>query len=190
MPQQYIDFAYVKENASFEAVIACYNLKLLGSGSQRSVLCPFHRERRPSCKIELERKIFHCFGCETKGNILEFVARMEGDASDLRAAAMKIAEICGIATAPPREPAGRSPAGEHRRKGARPQRASPKLERQAPAPAAPAKSERAASGSVPVGTTKAVFDGATGPVNPPLNFALKLEPQHPYLDVRGLSPEI
>ena len=54
MPQQYVDFAYVKENASFERVIACYNLKLLGTGAQRSVLCPFHRERRPSCKIELE----------------------------------------------------------------------------------------------------------------------------------------
>ena len=87
MPQQYIDFAYVKENASFERVIAGYNLKLLGRGSQRSLLCPFHRERKPSCKIDLERNIWHCFGCEAKGNVLEFVARLEGDKDDLRAAA-------------------------------------------------------------------------------------------------------
>jgi hypothetical protein len=117
--QQYIDFAYVKENASFERVIAGYNLKLLGKGPQRSLLCPFHPERKPSCKIDLERNIWHCFGCEAKGNVLEFVARLEGDEDDLRAAALKIAELCGTATAAPREAAGALPAGEHRRKGAR-----------------------------------------------------------------------
>src|ERR1051326_7346354 len=121
MPQQYIDFAYVKENASFARVIAGYNLKLLGRGSQRSLLCPFHRERKPSCKIDLKRNIWHCFGCEAKGNVLEFVARLEGDKNDLRAAALKIAEICGIATAAPRKAAGASPAGSHRGKGARTQ---------------------------------------------------------------------
>lgn len=71
MPQQYVDFAYVKENASFEQVISRYNLTLLGQGPQRTVLCPFHRERNPSCKVELDRKIFHCFGCGAKGNVLE-----------------------------------------------------------------------------------------------------------------------
>src|SRR5712692_6470703 len=121
MQQQYIDFAYVKAYASFERVIAGYNLKLLGQGAQRSLLCPFHRERKPSCKIDLERNIWHCFGCEAKGNVLEFVARLEGDEDDLRAAALKIAEICGIATATPRESAGASPAAERRRKGARSQ---------------------------------------------------------------------
>src|SRR6185369_9011853 len=87
----------------------------------RSLLCPFHRERKPSCKIDLERNIWHCFGCEAKGNVLEFVARLEGDEDDLRGAALKIAELCGIATAAPREPAGASPASEHRHKGARTQ---------------------------------------------------------------------
>ena len=110
MPQKYIDFAYVKENASFERVVAGYNLQLLGRGSQRSLLCPFHPERKPSCKIDLERNIWHCFGCEAKGNILEFVAQLEGDKDDLRTAALKIAEICGIATAAPREAAASAAA--------------------------------------------------------------------------------
>jgi DNA primase len=183
--QRYIDFAYVKENASFEQVIACYNLKLVGTGSQRSVLCPFHRERKASCKIDLERNIWHCFGCEAKGNVLEFVARMEGDPDDLRAAAMKITEICGIATAPPREPAGQRPAGEHRRKGARSKNTSTRRPR-----VAKAWVERAEGGSAQVGLTKPDFDGAAEPVNLPLTFALKLEPRHPYLKERGLSPEI
>ena len=83
MPQQYIDFAFVKEHASFEPVLAHYNLQLVGRGKDRAVLCPFHRERKPSCKIELERRVFHCFGCEAKGNILEFVARLERNPKDL-----------------------------------------------------------------------------------------------------------
>src|SRR5205085_7449528 len=106
MPQAFIDFGYVKEHASFEPILAHYNLQLLGRGKDRAVLCPFHRERKPSCKIELERRVFHCFGCEAKGNLLEFVVRMEGNPKDLRAAAIKIALICSIATAPPRDGAG------------------------------------------------------------------------------------
>ena len=221
MPQQYIDFAYVKENASFERVIAGYNLKLLGNGSQRSLLCPFHRERKPSCKIDLERNIWHCFGCEAKGNVLEFVARLEGDKEDLRSAALKIAEICGIVTAAPREPAGASPAGEHRRKGAVPAQqktGGPRRARAArawtePNELAPANGAKGAAPAEPTARpapasltsrdihgvaaknggdrlTKRQVDGVAEPVNPPLTFALKLDPQHPYLDERGLSAEI
>jgi DNA primase len=181
--QPYIDFAYVKENASFERVIAGYNLKLLGRGSQRSLLCPFHPERKPSCKVDLERNIWHCFGCEAKGNILEFVARMEGDQDDLRAAAMKIAEICGIATAAPREAAGASSAGEHRRKGAGSQNGGARRTRVAKVwaePPAPA----------PVALTNRQIHGDAEPVNPPLTFELKLDPAHAYLAERGLSAEV
>jgi DNA primase len=99
MSQPYIDFAFVKENASFERVLEHYNLVARGTGVQRSISCPFHPDKRPSCRVELDKKIWHCFACQESGNILEFVARMEGDAEDLRAAAAKIAEVCGIATA-------------------------------------------------------------------------------------------
>ncbi|MBV8459217.1 MAG: hypothetical protein JO122_21705, partial [Acetobacteraceae bacterium] len=75
-------------------MLAHYNLKCTGKGAPRSLLCPFHRERKPSCKVELEKKIFQCFGCGAKANILEFVPFLEGDKSDLRTAAITIAEIC------------------------------------------------------------------------------------------------
>jgi DNA primase len=191
MSQPYIDFAFIKAHASFARVIAGYNLKMLGTGSQRTILCPFHRERKPSCKINLEKGAFHCFGCEAKGNVLEFVARLEGDAGDLRAAAIKIAALCSIATAPPRKGAGeKSPAAEHRRKGAEPRGAAQdgaqtaaengRGEVRRPAGIAPASVKPARRAPV-------VADRE--PVNPPLTFALKLDPQHPYLAERGLSAE-
>src|SRR6266851_8548161 len=109
MSQAYIDFAFVKENASFERVLAHYNIECRGTGVQRSVRCPFHHpDKKPSCRIEIDRNIWHCFACEASGNILEFVARMEGDADDLRASAAKIADICKMALAPPR-PGGKAP---------------------------------------------------------------------------------
>ena len=159
----------LKANASFEAVLAHYNLTATGSGKDRAVLCPFHDEQKPSCKIELERKIFHCFGCGTKGNVLEFVARMEGNPGDLRAAAFTLAGICKIPVAAPRGQ-GRSAAPkrqEERKAGTAPKAAA------APEPApseAPAASDE--------------------PINPPLPFALKLDPAHPYLDERGIGPEL
>lgn len=42
------------------------------------ILCPFHEEDSPSCQIELEKECFYCFGCEAKGTLLDFVARLEG----------------------------------------------------------------------------------------------------------------
>ena len=169
MSQAYIDFGFVKENASFERVLRHYDLVVRGTGTQRSIVCPFHPDKKPSCRVELDKKIWHCFACQASGNILEFVARMEGDAEDLRAAAIKIAEVCRIATAAPRgsSAAGRQ-AAPHRRKGA--VRPKPQQEAQTPALAPPAALQ--------------------GPINPPLTFALKLDAKHPYLAERGLSAEL
>jgi DNA primase len=126
MPQQYIDFAFVKGSATFTTILAHYNLKPEGMGVERAVLCPFHDEHKPSCKVELERRIFHCFGCGAKGNILEFVALMEGNRADLRAAALKLAAICKIPLAPPRGGSGRAASGARQ---ARKARSAPKRSR-------------------------------------------------------------
>src|SRR5215469_5318005 len=160
----YIDFAFVKENASFERVLAHYQLALRGRGAQRSALCPFHPDKRPSLRVELDKGVFHCFACEAKGNMLEFVARMEGAPDDLRAAAEKVAHICKIALAPPR-----------RGKPAEEPAAAPKDRRRAKRAPAPAAEEKPVAESTPV--------------NPPLTFQLKLDPSHPYLVERGLSTE-
>jgi DNA primase len=167
MSQAYIDFGYVKEAASFERILDHYKITLKGTGAQRSISCPFHRETKPSCRVELERKIFHCFGCQESGNILEFVAKLER--VDLRAAAVKVAEICESSLAPPRQgrtkPTKMPPAASDRPKAGK---ASPDGEK---------RPDRAQARS-------------DEPVNPPLTFTLKLEPEHPYLTERGVSPEL
>lgn len=39
--------------------------------------CPFHHEKTPSFSINAEEGFYHCFGCNTSGDVISFVAAME-----------------------------------------------------------------------------------------------------------------
>src|SRR3954469_17496681 len=99
-----IDFKWIKEQADFLKVLAHYKIEVFGKGTSRSIHCPFHQDKTASCKINLGRKGYHCFGCGAHGNILTFVQQKEGlDDDELRAAARKLSDICSIPLAPPAE---------------------------------------------------------------------------------------
>jgi len=95
MPVHRLDFRRIKRQASFEPVLARYGLADGNARPQRHVLCPFHRESDPSCHINNDRKTFHCFGCGTRGSILDFVAKLEK--CGIAEAAAIVASCCGIA---------------------------------------------------------------------------------------------
>jgi DNA primase len=42
------------------------------------VLCLFHEEKTPSLSIDLEKAVFHCFGCGVGGGVKDF-ARLVGE---------------------------------------------------------------------------------------------------------------
>lgn len=169
MPSIRVDFKHVRAHASFEAVARHYDIPLLGKGDQRAASCTFHEDSRPSLKINLAKNIFHCFGCGKSGNILEFVTFMEGGDPavdrDLRAAALKLAEMSNIPAV--------SNGGEKASMSAKEK------------PQALARTER----------TQAVPHIAAKPSKPevvrnkPLSFSLKLDATHPYLAERDLSAE-
>ncbi len=66
----------VKENLSITDVVSTY-IRLEKSGAQYRARCPFHNERTPSFYVSPERKSFHCFGCQTHGDIFTFVEKIE-----------------------------------------------------------------------------------------------------------------
>lgn len=42
-------------------------------------LCPFHNDKDPSLGFSDEKNIFHCFGCNIKGDIIKFIGLMEDE---------------------------------------------------------------------------------------------------------------
>ena len=110
-----VNFDEIKARADFRTVLTHYGLTP-GRGVQCKICCPFHDDAEPSCSINLEEKVFHCFGagCGVEGNVLDFVHRMEvrgGDIVTIRQAAITLAGICGI----PLEATGK-PKGARRAK--------------------------------------------------------------------------
>lgn len=43
------------------------------------ILCPFHADGEASCYLNDEKNIFHCFGCNAKGDIIEFYRRLKDE---------------------------------------------------------------------------------------------------------------
>ena len=66
----------VKENLSIVDVVST-SVRLEKSGAQFRARCPFHNEKTPSFYVSPERKSFHCFGCQTHGDIFTFVEKIE-----------------------------------------------------------------------------------------------------------------
>ena len=90
-----IDFKTLKLRASFAMVLDRYGLARHSTRHRHFILCPFHPETDPSCRIDHSRSRFYCFGCGAKGSVLDFVARLEG--CTIKEAATIVAAYCGIA---------------------------------------------------------------------------------------------
>jgi DNA primase len=53
-------------------------LKLERKGRVFWGLCPFHKEKSPSFKVENERRTYHCFGCGAGGDAFKWLTETEG----------------------------------------------------------------------------------------------------------------
>ena len=48
-------------------------VSLKKAGATWKGLCPFHNEKTPSFHVNREKAFFHCFGCNTGGDVIKFV---------------------------------------------------------------------------------------------------------------------
>lgn len=53
--------------------IVSEHIALRKSGKEFVGLCPFHDDRRPSMHVVPQKQIFHCFVCQTGGDVYKFV---------------------------------------------------------------------------------------------------------------------
>ena len=70
------------------------SVRLIKSGRNYKARCPFHNEKTPSFYVNQEKQIYHCFGCNTGGNAIGFLMKMEG--LTYPEAIRKLANKCNI----------------------------------------------------------------------------------------------
>jgi DNA primase len=67
----------VKQNADFVAVVE-ERTTLRKVGGRLVGRCPFHEERTPSFSLNPVDKLYYCFGCGAKGDMITFVRETQG----------------------------------------------------------------------------------------------------------------
>jgi DNA primase len=71
------DIALVRDRARIDEVISDQvTLKPAGGGSLKG-LCPFHDERSPSFHVTPAKGLYHCFGCQAGGDVIDFVMKTD-----------------------------------------------------------------------------------------------------------------
>lgn len=85
-------------------------VRLQKKGRRHVGLCPFHSEKTPSFGVSPDKQLYHCFGCQAGGDVIDFVKRIEG--VEFIEAIRQLAAEFGIALPEreetPREQAARS----------------------------------------------------------------------------------
>jgi DNA primase len=102
IPAEIID--RIQETTDIVNLISGYlNLKKAGQNFQG--LCPFHSEKTPSFTVSPSKQIFHCFGCQTGGDVFKFL--MLKERLTFPEAVRELGKIAGISL-PEREEAGQN----------------------------------------------------------------------------------
>ena len=169
MPKSsFVDFKAVKAAITMEQVLTHYDLldQFKRGEDSLSGPCPIHKGSNPTqFRVSVSKNVWNCFSeCKHGGNVLDFIARMEN--VKIHAATLKAIEWF------------------HLDKEAMSARSEEEMEERRDVPKGnPASTPR------PVPKKEVVAPEKITP-NPSLKFRLdKLDREHPYLTLRGLTPE-
>lgn len=166
----WVDYKEVKAKVSMKMILEHYGLldQLTRKGDKLLGACPIHKgTNKNQFSVTVSKNAFKCFSghCGAGGNILDFVAAMDG--VDIHEAAVRTADWFSVGS----ETQKKAPSKAKRSKKGKDTKAEPK--------------------GASTGQNKAQGKPAKeGEGNPPLKFELKnLDAEHAYLKERGLTPE-
>ena len=71
------DVAYVRDHSPIDDVVGEYVQLKNAGGGQKKGLCPFHDEKSPSFHVTPSKGFYHCFGCQTGGDVIAFIMKMD-----------------------------------------------------------------------------------------------------------------
>jgi DNA primase len=106
-----LDTEAIRRGSSIAAVVSRCGVQLRKAGRELVGLCPFHKEKTGSFYVNPEKNggVFHCHGCDARGDVFAFVQRIE--ALSFPDAVRLVADLSGFAIPDARErPVVRRPA--------------------------------------------------------------------------------
>lgn len=68
----------LKHDVSVERLATARGIALKPSGKNLLGLCPFHDDHNPSLSIDPGQNLWHCFGCQQGGGVIDWVMQAEG----------------------------------------------------------------------------------------------------------------
>jgi len=71
----------IAQKISILAIADKFGLKPFGKPTR---ICPFHIDKNPSLSLNNSRGLYHCFGCQSSGNIIKFYAMLKKLNPDFR----------------------------------------------------------------------------------------------------------
>src|SRR6266700_5635902 len=72
------DLATLKKHTDLVTVVQSRGVALSRKGNDYVGLCPFHQEKTASFHVTPAKNLFHCFGCDAAGSVIDFVMRKDG----------------------------------------------------------------------------------------------------------------
>jgi DNA primase len=67
----------IKQEISIVTLAENHGIKLEKRGADLIGVCPFHDDHHPSLVITPQTNLWHCFGCNAGGSVIDFVMRLE-----------------------------------------------------------------------------------------------------------------
>jgi DNA primase len=71
------DIAAVRDRSPVADVVGEYVALRRAGGDSLKGLCPFHEEKTPSFHVRPSVGLYHCFGCDASGDVIDFIQRLE-----------------------------------------------------------------------------------------------------------------
>ncbi|WP_113633060.1 CHC2 zinc finger domain-containing protein [Pectobacterium peruviense] len=72
------ELQHLKAAVSLVEVVRGQGRKVVKRGKDWVALCPFHQEKTPSMVISPDKNLYHCFGCDAGGSVIDWVIKTEG----------------------------------------------------------------------------------------------------------------
>ena len=69
-----VDILELKARNPLGDTVEAAGIALRGKGRVRQGVCPFHQETQGSFTVYADSEKFHCYGCGTRGDVLDYIS--------------------------------------------------------------------------------------------------------------------